>query len=268
MALGQAERVRAWLLSCCWLLSSAAVAQDESDFALPTFRPDAGSAPHSLPSPPLPPLEAAPLPQPAPLHPQEPERPAAWNRASASAEGVLSGFRDFYAGVEVFAAGVKGTLEVVESAPDAFDPRLRRRDVRGWLLVPGVLGLWSRLSGPVCAGSDFCGERWGAGGAVRFGHATGIAFNDGSVQLTRFLFGQATVQGVFVTVPPAPLTRGSRWGELVLRASFGVQLNTATGRQRTRAGGIVVQLSGFFEYLFFNPVGAGPQLGLTLGVGL
>lgn len=264
----QARLVIARLAFCCSLIAPLAFAQSE-DFELPVFQRDAGvSAPTPPPLTPAPAIPSLPQPPTAPPPaddvsslPEGPAQPPRWDRGSFSVEGVLAGLRNLYAGLEIFAGFVLGSPEVTSE-----DPKLRRRDVRGWVVVPGVDVIWGRLSGPVCGGSDFCGQRWGGAGAVRVGHALGAARNDGTVRLTRLFFGQLAVQGIFVNVPPAPLTQGTRWGELVLRTSGGLQLNTA-GPKLTGQRGLVAHFSVFFEYLFFSPVGDGPQVGITLGVG-
>lgn len=241
---------------CAW-----ATAPDE-DYALPAFAVDAGTP--ATPAPPTPPpLMGAPASTPvAPTvttiaPPKEPK----WNRVTASVAGTLAGRKEFSAGFEVFAGVVFGAPRLVESASTAAS-----REVDGWLVVPGLAGAWSRLSGPVCAGSDFCGQRWTGGASVRAGHATGSAGPDGVVALRRFFFGEVSAQLGAVTVPPAPLTVGSRWIEGVFQLRAGVQLSTAS-TQRVARSALLVHLCALVEYLAFNPVGQGVQVGAVLGVG-
>lgn len=187
-----------------------------------------------------------------------------WNRATGSLTGVLSGFRDYYAGIELFGGVVFGTPQL--GAPSA-DPRSPIRDVTGWLVVPGVQLLWARLSGPICAGSEFCGQRWVAGAGVRVGYAAGVARHDGVVRVRSFSFGELSTSVAYVVVPAAPLTAGSTWAEGVFRFRGGVQLNAASGqRAQAEGNGIILHLSGLVEYLAFSPVGGGVQLGVSFGL--
>lgn len=239
------------LVALVLVVPALAHAQDE--FSLPEFAHDAGvTAPPPVSAPPL-----LPSPQPAPSQPVVLREPR-WAKVALSAVGVLAGWRDLYAGLELFIAPTFGTPQLTSDT----------RDVAGWQWMPGLEVAWSKLSGPVCAGSDFCGERWGGGATLRVGHAVGLAAPDGDVRVRRLLFGGVSVHGMFVNVPPAPLTQGSKWGELVLRARFGVQVGTAPVSATSNRGGFTVHLSGFAEGLIFNAVGDRFQLGVALGVAL
>ncbi len=193
-----------------------------------------------------------------------------WNRATGSLTGVLSGFRDYSAGIEFFGGVVFGTPQLTASDKQLSLEQTRARplrDVSGWLVVPGLEVMWARLSGPVCAGSEFCGQRWVGGAGVRIGYADGIAREDGVVRLRRFFFGALSAQGAYVVVPPAPLTPASRWAEGVFRLRGGVQLNVASSRRAQLEGnGIILHLSGLVEYLAFSPVGGGVQFGAAFGL--
>jgi len=194
---------------------------------------------------------------PAPQVKKEPPAEPRWNRATGSLTGVLSGLRDFYAGVEFFGGVALGTPRVTSPA----------REVSGWLVVPGVELMWARLSGPICAGSDFCGQRWVGGAGVRVGHADGIARHDGVVRVRHYVFGELSAQVAYVVVPPAPLTAASRWAEGVFRFRAGVQLNASSSqRAQIEGNGIILHLSGLVEYLAFGPVGGGLQLGVSFGL--
>lgn len=242
---------------------SFAAGAPEDEYALPAFAVDAG-APGLQSAPPPPPLMEAPVVPPAPAEvaatPTPPAEPK-WSRLTASVAGTLSGRKEFTAGFEVFAGAVFGTPQPVDASATAWP-----REVAGWVVVPGLIGGWSRVSGPVCAGSGFCGQRWTGGASVRVGHATGASEVDGHVALKRLFFGEASAQVGAVNVPPAPLTIGSRWVEGVVQLRGGVQLGTATGQRAARTA-LLVHLCGLVEYLAFNPVGQGVQFGVVLGVG-
>lgn len=243
--------VRWFALGGLLLLFAPGLAFAQDEFVLPEFGVDAGAPEPPPPSPP--PLFTAPAPSPSPA-PVTPLAPPRWPTIALSAVGVLAGWRNFYAGFEGSAGTVLGTPTLTKA-----------REVAGWSFVPSLDAAWSRLSGPVCAGSDFCGDRWGGGATLKIGHAVGTARDDGEVRVGRFVFGGLSVHGMLVNVPPAPLTQGSRWGELVIRARVGVQLSLASGASR-QARTLAVQLSGFGEGLFFNAVGDRFQLGVALGV--
>lgn len=243
-------RLPAALILC---LATVAAAQDpDAEFALPAFVPDAGveAPPAAASAPPLLPAAAPPA-----IVDQAPPKEPRWNRLSLSLAGVLSGLREFSLGFEAFTGLTFGAPALTGAD----------REVAGWLVVPGLEAQWSRLSGPVCAGSAFCGQRLGGGLGVRVGHAVGNARNDGTVKLRRFLFGALSAQAAYVVVPPAPLTQGTRWGEGVFRLTGGAQLNAGAANSAS-ATGFVVHAGLFVEVLAFNPVGQGVQLGAALGV--
>lgn len=240
-------------------------AEPDEEFVMPAFAADAGTqAVLARTPPPLPPapLTSAPFvttPQPPAVTEEGPPKDPRWSRATISIAGTLAGRKEFAAGVEVFAGVVFGAPQVSAEASAL-------REVAGWIVVPGVTGAWSRLSGPVCAGSDFCGQRWTGGASVRIGHATGTSPSDGQVALRRFFFGELSAQVGGVNVPPAPLTVGSRWAEGVFQLRGGVQLGTGPRNRRSQSN-LLVHLCGLVEYLAFNPVGQGVQFGVVLGVG-
>ncbi|MBL8920886.1 MAG: hypothetical protein JNJ54_18630 [Myxococcaceae bacterium] len=234
-------------------------AQPADEFALPSFTVDAGVPdPRPLSPPPLTSTPAEPAPSASLAQPGPPREPR-WPRATISIAGTLSGRKEFTAGVEVFAGVAFGAPQVLSETSGV-------REVAGWIVVPGLTGAWSRLSGPVCAGSDFCGQRWTGGASARVGHATGTSTPDGVVALKRFFFGELSAQVGGVNVPPAPLTVGSRWAEGVFQLRGGVQLGTG-GRNRQASSNLLVHLCALVEYLAFNPVGQGVQFGVVLGVG-
>ncbi len=241
------------------LLAPFAFAQEE------TF--DAGV----VSEPPLISTDALPPPQlpvtPAVAAKKGPPGEPRWNRATGSLTGVLSGFRDYYAGVELFGGVVFGTPQLSPPAAEPRGPPSSLRDVTGWLVVPGLQLMWARLSGPICAGSEFCGQRWVAGAAVRVGYAAGVARHDGAARVRSFSFGELSTSVAYVVVPAAPLTAGSTWAEGVFRFRGGVQLNAASGqRAQAEGNGIILHLSGLVEYLAFSPVGGGLQLGVSFGL--
>lgn len=240
------------------LLAPFAFAQDETFDAGVVSEPPliSGDAPPQLPVTPAVEVKKGP--------PAEPR----WNRATGSLTGVLSGFRDYYAGIEFFGGVVFGTPQLSPVAENRGPPPPSPlRDVTGWLVVPGVQLLWARLSGPICAGSEFCGQRWVAGAGVRVGYAAGVARHDGVVRVRSFSFGELSTSVAYVVVPAAPLTRGSTWAEGVFRFRGGVQLNAASGqRAQAEGNGIILHLSGLVEYLAFSPVGGGVQLGVSFGL--
>lgn len=210
-------------------------------------------------APPLISGDVAPLaaPTPAPEVKKGPPAEPRWNRVTGSLTGVLSGLRDYYAGVEFFGGVALGTPNVTSPA----------REVAGWLVVPGLELMWARLSGPICAGSDFCGQRWVGGAGVRVGYADGVARHDGVVRVRHFTFGELSAQVAYVVVPPAPLTAGSRWAEGVFRFRAGIQLNASSSqRAQTEGNGLILHLSGLVEYLAFGVVGGGLQLGVSFGL--
>jgi len=262
--LRHAAAVRSLLLASLLLAPIVAAQPEPDEFSLPVFAaPDAGvvstsaSPPVDLtPPPPPPPPSLAPPPSPTSGKPPPPT--ARWNRLTGSLTGVLSGLVDYYAGVELFGG-------VVFGAPTADGPG---PEVGGWVVVPGLELLWARLSGPVCAGSDFCGQRWVGGGGVRAGHASGVPRADGVVRVRRFYFGELSAQVAYVVVPSAPLTGGSTWAEGVFRLRGGVQLNASTSqRAQLEGNGVVLHLSGFVEALAFNPLRRTVQLGVAAGLG-
>jgi hypothetical protein len=174
--------------------------------------------------------------------------------------GLLSGLRDFYVGVEVSLAAV-----VRLSGPNLLDAQ---RQVDGWLLTLGADLLGGRISGALCAGSDFCGDRWAGGATARVGHATGFAARDGSVGVRRFWFGGVSAHVGYVSVPPAPLVAGSRFFEGIFRLKAGVEASAAGGASSRALRAVVMRVQAFIfgEVITFAPVPRGFQLGAAVGV--
>lgn len=236
-----------------FVVAATAFAQVD-EYATPEFsRADAGvEAPSS--APPL--VDAAPAITPAPTSvDQGPPKEPRWNRLTGSGIGVISGFRNYTVGLEFF-------LGVNFGTPTLDGPK---REVSGVLIVPGLEVLWGRISGPICNGSELCGQQWGGGLGLRVGHMTGIARHDGSVRLKRFLFGELSATAASVNVPPAPLTQGARWGEGVFRLRGGVQLN-ASSLSNVEANGVIIHLTGHVEYVAFHLATQGVQLGAAFGL--
>lgn len=258
--------MRCVLVIGLWSASAALAQAPEAEFVMPAFGgPDAGQAealappPVSPPPMPVAPLESAPVP--APEVSRGPAKDPRWARATLSAVGLLSGWRNLYAGVEVSLAAVFPL-----SGPQVVDGAQRK--VEGWLSTVGADVLGGRISGPLCDGSDFCGDRWAFGASARVGHASGYAAHDGSVGLRRFWFGGLTAQAGYVSVPPAPLVAGARWFEGVFRLKGGVEASTAGPLTRSpRAAVVLVQAFVFAELIVFAPVPRGFQLGAAVGVG-
>jgi hypothetical protein len=183
-------------------------------------------------------------------------KPARWSRVTASASGVVSGWSSWSAGVEVGLGAQLGTPSAGE----------RPREVEGLVVAPLLELSGARLAGALCGGPGFCGDRWTLGAGLRLGHARGLHQDDGSVWVRRHFFGELSVHGVYVNVPPAPLVGRQRWFEAALRARAGALVNTAalTGK----SVGFVIHVSAFFEWLAFQPRTTGPQIGFALGVAL
>jgi hypothetical protein len=239
----------------------------EDEFSMPVFAaPDAGAPEASPPTPPLlpaPEADVPPEPQPALVFPATPVvlKEPRWSRATLSAVGLISGLLDLYVGVEVSLAAVFS----LTGPPIVTDEKTRQ--VEGWLVTVGGDFLGGRVSGRLCAGSDFCGQRWAGGATARIGHATAYAARDGSVGLKRFWFGGLSAQAAYVSVPPAPLVAGSQWVEGVLRLKAGLEASTTPALTRAaRAAIIQVQVFVFGEYIAFAPVPRGFQLGAAVGV--
>jgi len=167
------------------------------------------------------------------------------------------------------ARSVSGSRPAKGSSASRMEGRatMARATPTRFFMPPELEVMWARLSGPVCAGSEFCGQRWVGGAGVRIGYADGIAREDGVVRLRRFFFGELSAQVAYVVVPPAPLTPASRWAEGVFRLRGGVQLNVASSRRAQLEGnGIILHLSGLVEYLAFSPAGGGVQFGAAFGL--
>lgn len=237
------------------VVATTAFAQVD-EYATPEFpRADAGvdgppSAPPLVDSSPA----NTPAPPPATVDKGPPKEPR-WNRLTGSGIGLISGLKNYSVGLEFFVGVNFGT-------PTIDGPK---REVSGVVFVPGLEVLWGRLSGPVCNGSELCGQQWGGGLALRVGHMTGRARHDGTVRMNRFLFGELSASGVSVNVPPAPLTQGARWGEGVFRLRGGVQLN-ASSSSNVEANGVILHLTGHVEYVAFHLATQGVQVGAAFGL--
>ncbi len=252
--LGQIRAVRSLGLVVMVVAATAFAQVDE--YATPEF-PHADAGVEAPPSPPPlvdSPPAITPAPATKPVDKGPPKEPR-WNRLTGSGIGLISGWKNYSVGLEFF-------LGVNFGTPTIDGPK---REVSGVLIVPGLEVLWGRLSGPVCNGSELCGQQWGGGLGVRIGHATGLARHDGTIRLNRFIFGELSATAASVNVPPAPLTQGARWGEGVFRLRGGVQLN-ASSLSNLEANGVIIHLTGHVEYVAFHVATQGVQVGAAFGL--
>lgn len=214
---------------CLWVGLGALAAHAQSDFELPTFpqRPPP-APPSSTPSPPpLPAPSNAPAPPPPPPAPASsaPVEPAAaappkWFPLTGQLNVLLG------AGTSLTAA-VEGAGFLVLGTPGAASPGAR--DVSGVAFLPGLQLGYGRWSGSACAGVSFCGEALSAYALGRVAWLAGTAFSGGTTRVTQLFYGQLGLGGAAKRKPSAPLSPGSSYGELSLRASGGLEWSRWTG---------------------------------------